>query len=215
MKLKPKLKLRTKDKDLQSDPLVAFNALVKEAMEVTQALNALDLPHVQRPNADALFQQALAVDHIPPKNIAKLRAAVESGEPGLEHTRSTLRRMIGFLRSTNWSGVPKEPARLRFLSTDATTGELIRIQSTLFELYCLAIQIAGEQHPEAFGSCPDPAAVAEKITTLRTRQRELFNKIGPALASDDSKNVSPDASRNEAGQRLVAYLLAQAGNKSE
>jgi hypothetical protein len=134
--------------------------------------------------------------------------------------------MIQFLKGPNWSFAPKEARRLGFLTTDATNGELAARRNSSVELFCVAVQIAGEKHPECFGTNENSDHYARRFAELSEQQRDLFAKIGTTLTADDLYFRRPDEKKladvsfklshgsvpvvpqDSAGERLVNFLIA-------
>jgi hypothetical protein len=199
---------------------------------VTLELAAMNTPQGRRLTARALFRESLATIQGSPEQIVRLRSAIEGGEPGFDHTKPTLRRMIQFLRQQGCYMAPREPRRLNFLTTDATNGELAARRNSSVELFCVAIQIASEKHPECFGENEDSVKYSSRLSELTERQRELFERIGTSMTADDLHIGTPDskgnatvsfklsngsipiAPQNNAGERLVNYLIANGKHKN-
>jgi hypothetical protein len=231
LKLKSKPQFHIKQKS-ESAPISVFNALVREAIQVTERLNALTTVDGQRLSAAALERETREMARISSTQIAKLREVMAAATPGFDHTRATLRRMKTFLRGPNWSGAPKDASKLRFLTTDASNGELARINSSPLELFCVAVQMASEEYPESFGLAESSTGVADEVSSLRERQKTLFDQIGTAYTADDLHVESLDARGqattsfklsdgkvsiappNDAGRRLVDYLISHAEKRS-
>jgi len=223
--------LNLKNRKAPSTPKV-LGELVAEAVKVTQELSAMNSPHGRRLTARALFRETLATIQGSPERVARLRSAIEDGEPGFDHTKATLRRMIQFLKQQSCYGAPKEVRRLNFLTTDATNGELASRRNSAVELFCVAVQMASEKHPECFGETEDSAKYAGRMAELTERQRELFEQIVASITADDlligepdsngralvsfkmSNGSIPIAPQNDAGERLVNYLIANGKNKN-
>jgi len=203
----------------------AFEALVHEAVEVTQRLDVLNHAGGKMLTADAFLREMLVCARSDASRIVKLRSALDSGSVG-RHTDATLRRMITFLRGSNCPRPPKDPQRLNFLTTDAATGELSRLGMSTAELFAVAVQIAGEDYPELFGSEESTSHIDNELATLRARQAELFKRIPAELTAADMHigpldpqglarvtfklsdgNVSIAPAENS-GERLVRYLVA-------
>jgi hypothetical protein len=229
---RPALNLRSRRNSGAAADSSRFSAVVAEAIAVTEELNSLNAAETRKLTPAALFRETLASVQGSPERVAALRAAIEKGEPGLDHTRATLRRMIQFLRGPNWSFAPKEPRRLGFLTTEATNGELALRRSSSVELFCVAAQIAGENYPEAFGIIADSAKWEGRVAELKSRQADLFAQIGSTLTAEDltigplnsrgeakvsfklSDGNVPIAPQDNSGERLVKYLLANATKKT-
>ena len=219
---KPTFKPRPR---LPATPL--FDDIVKEAIAVTKELNALNEPAAQKLSAAALTRSLLAAIESTPQRIATLRRALEKPTPGLDHARATLRRMVTFLRSPNAPRGPvREPGRLLYLSTRAADAELALLKASPIELFCVAVELAAEKHPEVFGDCDDPEGFAERLAELKRRQAELFDKIGTSFSPADlhipdgdaqgrstvSFKIAPEVPihpRGNAGERLINWLLTQ------
>jgi hypothetical protein len=205
----------------------SFAQIVKEAIAVTKELYALNEPRAQKLSAAALTRSLLAAIQSTPARIKQLRAALEKATPGLDHARATLRRMVTFLRSRNAPlGPIRDPGRLLHLSTRAADAELALIKASPYETFCVAVSVAAEKHPEAFGDCDDPEGFAERLAELKRRQAELFDKIGASFTPDDlhipdgdaqgrstvSFKIAPEVPihpRGNAGERLITFLLTQ------
>lgn len=214
-----------------SNDTSAFNDLVRRAMEVTLALKDMETSTARKLSADALVRETLAKINGTLKRVASLRSALENHEPGFDHSRPTLNRMIQFLRGPNAGFPPKEARRLNFLTTDATNGELAAQRYSSVELYCVAIQLAGERYPECFGTNENSAAWESRFAELTRQQCELFSKVGTALTADDLDIGKPDmkghsmvsfklsggrvpiAPQDSAGERLVNYLIANGNDR--
>jgi hypothetical protein len=205
----------------------SFDQLVKAAIAVTKELNALNEPQAEKLSAAALTRSLLAAIQSTPARIKQLRAALEKATPGLDHARATLRRMVTFLRSPHAPRGPiRDPGRLQFLSTRAADAELALLKASSIELFCVAIELAAERHPEAFGTCDDPEGFAERLAQAKARQAELFAKIGTSFTPDDLHIPDGDAQgrsvvsfkisdgqvpihpRDDAARRLVEYLIS-------
>jgi len=205
----------------------SFDELVKEAIKVSKELKALDDPRQQKLSAAALTRSLLAAIQSTPQRIATLRRALEKGAPTLAHAHAALRRMITFCRSRNAPlGPIRDPGRLRYLSTPAADGELASLKSSSIELFVVAVELAAERHPEAFGTCDDPEGFAERLAQAKARQAELFAKIGTSFTPDDLHIPDGDAQgrsvvsfkisdgqvpihpRDDAARRLVEYLIS-------
>src|SRR5438552_14282620 len=96
----------------------AFRELVRQAVEVSKQLNAMNEPRAQKLSAAALRLSLLTSIQSTPERIATLRRALEKGAPTLAHAHAALRRMMTFFRSDHAPRGPiRDPGRLRFLST--------------------------------------------------------------------------------------------------
>jgi hypothetical protein len=205
----------------------SFDQLVREAIAVTKELNALNEPQAEKLSAAALTRSLLAAIQSTPARIKQLRAALEKATPGLDHARATLRRMITYLRSPNAPRGPvREPGRLQFLSTRAADAELALLKASSIELFLVAVELAAEKHPEAFGTCSDPEGFVDRLAEAKARQAELFAKIGTSFTPDDLHIPDGDAQgrsvvsfkisdgqvpihpRDDAARRLVEYLIS-------
>lgn len=211
-----------------------FRSAVLNAIEVTQELNAVNTQANRKMSANAIQREIIALVRSSPKRIADLRKSIEAREPGLHETWVALRQMMRAIRDPNmsWLSVPKDPSRLKFLSTEASNRELALRQYTYVELFCVAVQIAAEKFPECFGTCDDSAAWSEHVEKLHQRQRQLFSQIATSLTSDDihvgkvesnglapvgfkmSDGKVPIAPLDNAGERLVNYLIANGTHRT-
>jgi len=221
------IKLRLKSKRDPALPPSQYNNIVLEAMSVTRKLDALRRFPASKLTAEAFLAESLTADeNASLKGVRKLRDKLEQKPlpPAFLHSARTLARMVAGLKESTWRSPPtKYPWRLQTaFSTPETTGELIACRSSTIELYGVAIQIVGERNPDVWGTCDSTAKHAAQVADLEARQAELFQKLDTALTGEDlnidpvdrtaavSFKIAPAvplAPRNDAGARLVAYLM--------
>lgn len=220
--------LKLRNRDAPPPPNTAFTALVKEAIDLTRQLDAARSRTATRLTATAMMRETLALCGSTPERIAKLRKMVEAGEPGLSDTRThSFRWMLDFIQDIHWTYPPADPRRLAFLWTDVTEAELAVRGYMPIELFCVALSIASEHHPEAFGESESSKGHAEKVERLAKRQAELFDQIAKSWTAEDA-DVGPFDREgraavtfrlsagavpvgDNAGERLVNYLLSKNG----
>ena len=217
------LKIRKRSLNIETSP---FAALVREAVEVTQQLRALDAdPAASRLTPAAFLRECMALDkRITLKSIAKLRKALEKNPPNLTHSNATLRRMLTALRGPNF---PRPPVAkylertIKWLTTEPSEAEMIRFASNTLELLCVAVQVAGERHPDAFGKRNSSAEIDKQRADLTVLQQELYRRIGDEATAGDlhiddtgtgpvTFQLAPEiplAPRASAGERLVNHRL--------
>jgi len=111
---------------------------------------------------------------------------------------------------------------IRWLNTEPGVAELIKFGSSTVELLCVAVQIAGERHPECFGKRDTSREIEEERARLIAKRDELYQRIGTEVTAQDlfiddtgSKPVSfalapsiPLAPKGSAGERLVNHQIA-------
>lgn len=197
MKLKRKLKLKPKG--------VAFADLVREAVEVTRELRALDNVAASKLTAEAYLRDAMRIAQTTSERLAKLRSELErpTGHNTFE-AAATLRRMVAAIRSSNWPRPPRELRRLNFLTTPETVAELAALGSSTFELFALGVQIAAEKHSADFGNCEDGDGYDRRLLDLAMRRDELYRQIENAYTSNDLLIGEPDAQ----GRSVVSFKLS-------
>ncbi len=220
-----KLKIRNRrDNNLRSK----FALLVQEAVKVTQRLRALDSNPVEsRLSPSAFLKEVMALDeNITAKSLAKLRKALERNPPNLTHSNASLRRMVSALRGPNLSRPPTakhQERTIRWLNTEPGVAELIKFGSSTIELLCVAVEVAGERHPECFGRRTSSAEIDKERAELTAKRDELYRRIGTDVTAadlhiDDTGTAPvcfalaptvPLAPKNSAGERLVNHQLAQ------
>jgi hypothetical protein len=228
------IKLRIKSRRDPALPPSPYNNIVSEAMSVTRKLNALRQFPACKLTAEAYLEETLAADeNASMKGVRKLREWLER-KPlpvGLTHSARTLARMIAGLKGPAWGSPPvKFPWRLQTsFGTPETTAELIAFDSTTLELFGVSILIVNERSPDCWGTCESSADYAEQVAELEARQAELFKKLETQASTEDlliaddphiptafkvSDGKVPLAPRQDAGQRLVNYLMAQRAAKN-
>ena len=204
-----------------------FEALVAEAVTVERERRARDTVRAAKLTPQAFLREAVAVARTTPERIVRLRAELEGGKPGLDQTSAALRRMIVAVRSVNFPSPPRELRRLNHLLTADALAELGAVGSSSFELFALAVQIAGERHAEDFGTCEDSAAHAQRLVELALRRDDLFGRMTTEFTADDlligeadsrgmalvsfrlSGGAVPLGPRHNAGERLLNWMLTQ------
>jgi hypothetical protein len=133
--------------------------------------------------------------------------------------------MILGLKGPNYPTPPtKYPGRLvTAFSTPETTAELIRYGSSTTELFAVAIQLVAESNPEVWGTCESSAKHAVQVAELESRQADLFKQLESKVSAEDlviaddprvppafkAAPSVPLAPRQDAGKRLVDFLMAQ------
>src|SRR3990172_5968654 len=171
----------------------AFAGLVAERVELTQELRSLNTVQAIKLTPRVFLREAIAVARTTPERLARLHDTLTDGAPGLDQTHGALRRMIAAVRSVNFSGPPRELRRLNYLLTGDALAELAAVGSSSFELFALAVQIAGEQHPEDFGTCEDSGAYDRRLLELTMRRDELDARIAKEYTADDLLIGAPDS----------------------
>jgi hypothetical protein len=218
-----RLKLRSRNNIVALSP---FGSLVQEAVQVTQRLRTLDSnPSESNLKPEAFLKEVMALDEsISLKSITKLRKALERNPPNLTHSNASLRRMVSALRGPNLRRPP--PAKnlertIRWLNTEPAIAEQIRFGSSPVELLCVAVQVAGENHPECFGRRTSSAEIDKERAELTAKRDELYRRIGTEVTAADlhiddtgtgpvtfacapTINLAP---RANAGERVVNHLL--------
>jgi hypothetical protein len=223
-----RLKLRSRrNGNIVTSP---FNTLLREAIAVTRKLDALRRFPACKLTAESYLAETLSADpNASIQGVKKLRASLAKKPPSLTHTSRTLARMILGLKGPNYPTPPtKYPGRLVTFSTPETTAELIRYGSSEVELFALAAQLVSESNPDLYGTCESSAEHAAQVDELEARQAELFKQIETRVSTEDlviaddprtppAFKVAPTvplAPRQDAGQRLVAYLMKQREQRS-
>ena len=217
---KPKFKFRNKQ---ERTPATAFERLVWDAVEVYKELAALESPppySTQKAiSAAAFVRETLALARSSKKRIDALRKAIDGESPA---TQATLRRMVTFIEGPNCKSAPQRSDRLRFLTNEATTAELVHLGGySTAELFALAAQIATERHPDIFGTADSSVNLNARIKELQQRRAELFNRINIGWTAEDILAGERDAPATfklasdvpiapsaTAAERLVKALVA-------
>jgi len=225
MKLKFKLRSRRTGNIVVSP----FDALKQEALAVARRLSVLDSnTAASRLTPEAFLKEVMALDDkITLKSIAKLRKALQrNSPPNLTHSNASLRRMVSALKGPEMRRPP--PAKyqertLRWLNTEPSIVELTRFGSSPLELFAVAVQIAGEYHPEVFGRRQSSAEIDNELATLKAKLNELTKKLATDVTAADLNIPDngtdpvtfacapevPLAPRHSAGERLIAHLMAR------
>jgi hypothetical protein len=221
------LKIKLKSRRAPALPASPFNNIVSEAIDVSRKLNELRQFPACKLTAQSYLREMLNADPTASlKGVKKLRVEIAKKHANLAHSQRTLARMIAGLRGPNWTTPPtKYPGRLfSAFSTPESVAELIRYGSSTTELFGCAIEIVAESQPDLWGSCEDSAKHAAQVAELEARQVELFRKLESSVSGDDlhidpvdrhapvTFKVAPAvelAPRDNAGARLVAYLMQQ------
>jgi hypothetical protein len=208
-------------------PTSAFHQIVREAVEVSEKLNAL---YGGRLSGDACLREAMALAKCSPKQLAELRAALRDA-PGLDHSRSSvarIKRELLYTRRLNTipSDSGKLAERLRYYCRGAPE-ELSGYKASTLTLLCVAIAEAVEEKgSELFGTVENSAALKENVADLQARQKELFDKMLSTMTADDwhigeadrnhnapvSFKIAPEVRiypKADAGRRLVEYILSR------
>ena len=190
--------------------LSGFRDLVDERVAVERELRHLENPKHWRLSAKAFLREQLAAARASEGELSKLRTAIESSE-GLQATKSTLRRMVSFIRSPNCGRATGDIGRLKFLlAEEATTDtELLSVRGGRLLLFALAVQIAGEQAADSFGLAESSRDVDTRLVELRLRRDELDAQIATAWSPDDVQFVAHDSQGN--GKQ---YFKATLGKKA-
>jgi hypothetical protein len=223
-----KLRLRSKRSNFDNIPASPFNDAWHEAMAVVRKLETVRAFPACKLTAEAYLAETLTADPgASLKGVRKLRAALEQNPlpPNLTHSARSLAQMIAALKGPRWNTTPpvRYPWRLNQFGSPETTGELIRYGTSMVELFGVAIQIVDERSPDVWGTGESSAKHAAQVAALAARRDELFKQIETRASAEDllinddphvptAFKVAPEvplAPRHDAGQRLVAYLLAQ------
>lgn len=206
-------------------PLSPFHQLVREAIEVSEQLNAT---YGGKLSADAAMNEAAALAKATPAQIKKLRGALNDGTLGLDHSRAAVRRLLReIFRDGKFNTLPRDPSKLAPRLTHycgRAPDELLPYGASLLTLFACAVAEAAERFPDAFGTADSSAALSGNVAELQARQRALFEKIQanitadaldfgeylqgratPAKFKNTDVEVAPVAT---AGERLVQYLMA-------
>lgn len=185
---------------------VTFEALVREAAAVALEVKALDTLEGFKLTAKDFLREAIAVARTTPERLAALRQEMEGGKPGLDHARQTLRKMIVLFRSRNATRPARELRRYNFLHTAEAIAELAAIGSSTFECAALAVQIAGERYPEAFGTATSSEGVKTKLVELTLKRDELFARVGSEWTPADVEDHDID---NEKGTARTCFRMTK------
>jgi hypothetical protein len=205
-----------------------FEKLVGERVSVGQELCALESQRGFKLTAKAFLKEALAFAHADEKTLAAFRATLESASD-LERTKSALRRMVTFAKSPSCSRPTSELRRLDFLlrpEVAEVCQELASVRATTFLLFALAVQLAGEQSPESFGTAESSRAWDEVWREARDRCTTLNGQIEATFTQDDldEGEIDPQGRvrptfrisggkvaaypRKGAAERLAAFLIS-------
>jgi len=224
---KPRLTFRSrKGRPADAFPPTPFNALVREACEVTRRVESMKSLDSCRLTAKALLKDCIALAESTPERIKELHRLVDHGT-GFEDCQRSVRRATTFLEGRKWSQAPRDPRSLNWLFTEASRHELAVKNFSQTELFCVAIERAAEFLPEIFGTVTSSAKYAEEFATLQKRQNELMAQIAKGYTAEDLQISELDRSgrgtvsfkltstdvllvpESSAAERLVACLLGR------
>src|SRR5439155_8938656 len=151
-----------------------FNKVAKQAIAVERECGKLKSPRGQKLAAEPYQSAADALARFDAKGRARLRQVLDAGGPGLDRTNFVLRKMVAAVLSPNYPYPPADPAKLRHLGvSDAALAELANIGATPAQLFALAVQLAGERHPESFGDAESLAGWKRRAAALERERAEL------------------------------------------
>jgi len=227
-KPKPKLQLRSRQAHpADAYPNTEFLRLVKEACAVTRKVRELEGLASHRLTAKALLRETVEVGGTTIAKVHELRKLIEKGTPGFEDSVRSLRRSITFLESQRWSTAPRDPRSLNWLFSEATKHELSAKGYSGLELFCVAVEKAGEESPEVFGSVESSEEHSKNFAAAKARQEELYALLNTSYTADDlligeldragratvtfklSEGQVLVAPQRDAGERLVAHLISK------
>ncbi len=146
-----------------------LNSLLKRALAVEREYRKMASLPGQKLKAKAYLDAAMKNARCDAKDLARLRREFEDPDgPSLDVTRYTLRKMIAAVRAPNSPWPPGDPARMRPLVPDAALAELTNIHATPMQLFALAVQTAGERHPESFGEVESHEGWQRRVAELQS-----------------------------------------------
>lgn len=223
---KPRFRINVK-------PLSPFQQLVKEALAVWRRLDQLRVPGGDsKLSCRAFLHETLRIDPAATEaRVRKLRAKLESGDPALLNTQGALRAMVKEIKGPFVRTPPKAatwPRIERFFLRPRVTevlGELTKAGYTSVELFGAAILIAGDKHPEVFGTADSmQQEIDSEVETLTKKRDELLTRIERSWTAEDVNpgeyvqgRTSPArfkgtdvhvAPPEGSGKRLIEYLLS-------
>lgn len=179
-----------------------YAALVAEALEVERELRGLNTAEAAKLTPAAYLREATAIAHTTAEKLAALHAELERRT--LVNAQAALRRMVAAVRSVNYGRPPRELRRLNHLLTGDALAELAMLNHSSFELFALAVQIAGAGHPEDFGACTDSAAYDLRLVELQLKRDDLLARLAAEFTADDLLIGETD----KAGRAQVSLKIA-------
>ncbi len=197
-----------------------LTALLKKALAVEREYQKLTSLAGQKLSARAYLAEALKNSRCDAKDLTRLRREFEDPDgPGLDAARFALRKMVNSVRSPNYPWPPGDPVRMRHLVPDGALAELTNIHATPMQLFALAVQTAGERHPESFGEVESHEGWQRRVAELQARIATAYNQddilvddldaTGRArVAFRISSGAVPIYPKENCGERLVNWLLA-------
>lgn len=208
-KLKPKAKAgrkATANGEAAAATRSVVEMLVGRGVDLVRELRAAGDAKGLKATPAAMLRDAMHIARIDERRVRELRRKLESDDPALEASRQSLRRMQVLVRSPNVPFLPPtlELRRLRYLLTEQAVAELAALQATPFELLCVAVQVAGEKHPEDFGDCDDPQAQLRRIERLTRDRDHLYGRIAQEYKPADLLVGEPDGK----GMAKVSFALS-------
>lgn len=203
--------------------------VVAEAIAVVRALRALDERASVKLSAGAFIRDALTYANTTREKTTTLRQTLEGDPTRFPRTWAFMRQAQIFIAGPNCHNPPRDVGRLRFLGAEAATPELATVGSHPMEAFALAVVIATDRHPEAFGSNEDWQGTERKRADLREKRTVLLQRIEQEATPADLQIIegtacSLCARRHDigytvsggavvpgpgSGERLIEYLITQ------
>lgn len=204
-----------------------FTELLKLAIDVEKLCREHNKPN--RLTAEAFTLEALTYASTTPAKLEKLKQALEADREKFEKSWAFLNFIVkqireGSIPSTN--GL--KPMHLRWFALgdlDSVTLELGPLLSNPSELFALAVTIAVEKYPDAFGEIKNWKTHLQKQKDSQSLRSKLFEQIAQSYTSEDlligrvdgqgralitfkiGGGAVPLAPINNAGERLVNHLV--------
>jgi hypothetical protein len=200
---------------------------VRRCVDVVKQLRALDAPAARKLTGKAYLRDAMRIADTTLERLRGLQEKLSPYSPFFE-TKAFIRRAMAAIRSPHWPSPARELRRYNHMLTPEALSEIVMLDSSTFEVFALAVLIATERHPEAFGNCTDIEAYEARIVALTLERDALYEKIERQYTADDLLIAEADKHGKaavsfkitgsavplgpQAGERLVAWMLAQKGN---
>lgn len=188
-----------------------FEEVAARTYEVWRETQRLASHDASKVSATAMFRQALEFGRSSPERIAALRRALDGDgrTDSFPRARAFVRAAVRWLAEGHTTGVPRESYRLNYLSTPSGVLEQARPELAIlggandYEAFALAIQIAAEKHPTAFGAVDDLEAHKMHVAEVTHRWEEMKAALPAAVTAQDMTISDVDAH----GRALVALRL--------
>ncbi len=144
--------------------------IARQLREVTGELRRLNLPEERKLSAKAFSTEACRIARKEPVEIERIKAQLvaDSGQTWPNAWAAVL-RLAREVRTEHWPAPASDARRLSFAIREDALAEGFSV----FDLQAVAVSLAVESHPTAFGKCIDREAYEKTYRAVEAREREL------------------------------------------